>query len=397
MSSYSVRNRSGSRKWILFGIAVIVAGAAGVYWFVERRHEDSPAPTTSLRDEQPALAAKSIEGRYLFNGTAVLAREVEREAGNDLSQPFSKLHTFKPEQYDAMTLDWECPTTEDVIPYATQFHNLIFNCHKKWLPEVVKYFTIVSLANNHSNDLGVEAFKTTQKNLNEAGIQSYGSYDPASKRDACEIISLPIRIQKTDGTEEPGMLPMAFCAWHYFFRTPQPGEMEVMEEYTKIMPVFGFMHAGAEYFAKAAPDQEQIARKIIDMGGEFVIGNSPHWVQNTEVYKGKPIFYSTGNFIFDQLEPETRRGLSIDVAIEVPYTENVEKWLELGKTCKALHDTCLDQAKQQGLEKFDIKLTYDLVGSVGGAWRITERANQAQQAAIEERANWAATKKELGQ
>jgi hypothetical protein len=337
----------------------------------------------------------NVEGRYLFNGTAVLARAVERYAGNDLSQPFSKMNTFAPEQYDAMTLDWECPTTDEVIPYERQIQNLIFNCHTKWLPEVSKHFTIASLANNHSNDLGGAAFEQTQINLNAAGIQTYGSHDPTSSKDACEIVAVPVRVQKSDKSESKAELPVAFCAWHYFFRTPKAGEMEVMERYAKIMPVFGFMHAGAEYYPQAGPDQEAIGRKIIDLGAEFVIGNSPHWVQNSEVYKGKPIFYSTGNFIFDQIDAETMRGMSVDVGMTVRHTSNVAKWLKLGESCKQLHDDCINQAEAAGLKKYDITLTYDVVGSTGGARRVTERANAETQRVIEERVNWAQTKATL--
>lgn len=397
------RRRRPSQKTIIIAASVVALGAvvaigslfATANEEVDRVLRDN-VPILSDKKEQPPTP-QSLEGRYLFNGTAVLARAVERDAGTDLAQPFSKLDTFNPEQYDAMTLDWECPSTDDIIPYERQIQNLIFNCNTKWLPEVSKHFSIVSLANNHSGDLGEDAFQLTQKNLNAAGIQTYGNYDPAEAKDVCEIVGLPVRVQMPDDSEEEGRLPVAFCSWHYFFRTPQPGEIEVMDRFADTMPVFGFMHAGAEYYPKAAPDQENLARRIIDGGAEFVIGNSPHWVQNSEVYKEKPIFYSTGNFIFDQIDYETMRGLSIDVAVTVPYNDNVAKWLEMGEQCIALNDDCIAKAESAGLQKFDIDLTYDVVGSSGGARRITQKADDTLQAAIEERVNWQATRELLGQ
>lgn len=377
---------------------MIILASAAVYLFLIRGDDQTRSTNVGTQKEEPTEpVAESIEGRYLFNGTIVLARMVERAAGNDLSQPFSGMNTFEPEKYDAMTLDWECPTTEDIIPYETQVSSLLFNCHKKWLPEVSKLFEIVSLANNHSSDLGAEAFDQTQDNLEAAGIQTYGHYDPSVSEDACEIIGLPVRVQMPDDTEEPGRLPIAFCAWHYFFREPEPGEMEVMEEYVDVLPVFGFMHAGVEYRAEADPNQVSIAHKIIDLGAEFAIGNSPHWVQNGEVYNGKPIFYSTGNFIFDQIDYETMRGLSIDVSIKVPYTDNVAKWLALGKSCAPRTDTCLEKAKRQNLTKFGIELTYDVVGSSGGSRIITKKADATLQKAIEERVGWEVMKRQLGQ
>lgn len=385
-------------KWLLIGGLLVIAVAAA-YWFA-LRDKGADNPQNSATQQEPSgPQVVAVEGRYLFNGTIVLARMVERAAGSDLSQPFSGLETFEPEKYDTMTLDWECPTTEDIIPYQTQVDSLLFNCHKKWLPEVVKHFGIVSLASNHTSDLGEDAYQETQKNLNEAGIQTYGSYDPSVAEDACEVIGLPVRIVMDNSEEQQRMLPMAFCSWMYFGRDPRPGEMEVMEEYAAIMPVFGFQHTGVEYRASADPRQIAVARKMIDLGAEFSIGNSPHWVQNGEVYNGKPIFYSTGNFIFDQIDYETMRGLSIDVSMRIPHSDTVAAWLQLAEDCNpsARHDSCLNEAKSRGLQKYDLELTYDVVGSSGGSRRITQRADEVLQKAIEERVGWDTMKQQLGQ
>lgn len=398
MSKYGVNKSVNSKKTyfkiILLVIALLVVSSA-CFWFFTR---DSKSIDQSIEADNDSVSTpRGLEGRYLFNGTIVLARMVEKAAGNDLTQPFSMIDTFEPSKYDAMTLDWECPSTEEIIPYETQVSNLLFNCHKKWLPEVAKNFQIVSLANNHSGDLGQAAFLETQKNLAEAGIQTYGNYDPSVKEDVCEIIALPVRIKQFDESESKGTLPIAFCAWHYFFRQPTVGEMEVMKEYADIMPVFGFQHAGAEYFAEADANQVNIAHNMIDLGAEFAIGNSPHWVQNGEVYKGKPIFYSTGNFIFDQIDYETMRGLSIDVEIQVPYDENVKKWLEISELCQARADDCLLKVKEWGLQKISIDINYDVVGSSGGSRRVTQRADEVLQRAIEERVGWESMKNQLGQ
>lgn len=396
---YGAQPRKQRRVWLRrFGLTLLLVGVLFLVHrlFIQNDSSSTQAGSnTAARPNDNGPRPETVAGRYLFNGTIVLARMVEKAAGNDLSQPFSQISTFEPEKYDAMTLDWECPTTEDIIPYQTQVDNLLFNCHKKWLPEVSKLFKIVSLANNHSGDLGYESFLETQKNLEEAGIQTYGNYNPSVKEDICEVIALPVRVVMADKTESKGTLPVAFCAWHYFFRTPAEGEMETMVRYAKIMPVFGFQHAGAEYYASAHPDQVSNAHRMIDLGAEFSIGNSPHWVQNGEVYKGKPIFYSTGNFIFDQIDYETMRGLSIDVSVRVAYDDNVAKWLALGQSCTARTDSCLDQAESQGLKKIDVELKYDVVGSSGGSRKITHRADATLQKAIEERVGWDAMKLEL--
>jgi poly-gamma-glutamate synthesis protein (capsule biosynthesis protein) len=55
----------------------------------------------------------------------------------------------------------------------------------------------------------------------------------------------------------------------------------------------------------------------IDSGGDLVIGHHPHWVQGQEEYKGKRIFYSLGNFVFDQMWSEkTKEGLAIRLTFD---------------------------------------------------------------------------------
>ena len=68
-------------------------------------------------------------------------------------------------------------------------------------------------------------------------------------------------------------------------------------------------HWGVEYTAPPYGTQQRLGRAAIDAGADMVIGDHPHWVGAMEVYKGKPIWYSLGNFVFDQTwSIPTRRG-----------------------------------------------------------------------------------------
>lgn len=70
---------------------------------------------------------------------------------------------------------------------------------------------------------------------------------------------------------------------------------------------------GVEYRDSAVSGQQKLAHAIIDAGADIIIGSHPHWVQNFEVYKDKPIFYSLGNFIFDQTHTqETRQSMVVN-------------------------------------------------------------------------------------
>ncbi len=397
--TFSVQKPRRVRKRYIIIVGVILALAILLAFVLSKR---VGAPTPHAESQSQAQVTEetptSVNGKYMFSGTIVLARAVEKYANGDYGQPFSKFSTFNPKQYDGWLADWECPSSSKIdIPYAQQIANLQFNCRPEWMPEVSKYFTFMNLANNHSGDLGEETFEETQKHLQKAGIQVVGNYDPAATKDICEVMTTKVRLKMPDGSEKKGTLPIAFCAWHYFFRDPAAGEIETMQRYSKIMPVFGLMHVGVEYVATAGTNQQAVARKIIDNGAEFVIGNSPHWVQNTEVYKGKPIIYSTGNFIFDQLEAETNRGVSIAVTMKVPYDDNVAKWLALSDQCRGQYDTCLEEAEKQGLTKINAEFSYAPIANTTGVRTVTQKAPASIQQAVEQRMNWSKTLKELGQ
>lgn len=395
--------RRKSKLKLLIGLLLIVVGI-GIIMLRPTGSNDKNLNPFTIGSKSKDLEYEQVNGKYLFSGTVVIARAVENEARRadgsiDYDQPLSRFGTFNPEQYDAWEFDHECPMTMNNIPYRQQVANTIFNCRPEFLPAILKHFpvTIANIANNHTRDMGQDGYEETVELLEKGGLQTVGNYNPREKDDICEVIALPVRLQKPDKSEVKGTLPVAFCAWHYFEYEPEEGEIETMDRYAKIMPVFAFMQVGTEYQSRADDKQVRIAHKIIDRGPEFLIGNSPHWVQNTEVYKGKLIVYSTGNFIFDQLDEETNRGLSIAATMTVPYDENAAKWLELGDKCRPRNDNCLEIAEEQGLKKVSVKLTYEAIASTTGYREVTQKADAATQRAVEERANWSKTLRELGQ
>ncbi len=379
------------------GVGIFMASAAGIGWYVAHQHASKlVAPVAQESVTLQKQATGTIEGKYLFSGTSTWARAIDRDSRGDYNWPFSQLGTFG--AYDEWSTDFECPITNNTVPYSVQVTQLVFNCRPEFLPSATKYITLYDLANNHTdNQNGMVGLAETRKHLDAAGAQYYGSFDPSVPKDVCEVIALSVRVKKEGSAEEKAELPVAFCAWHYFYRKPLAGELDVMDRYAKIMPVFAFVEAGAEYYPKADNIQEELARQIIDHGPEFLVANSPHWVQNTEVYKNKLIMYSTGNFMFDQIDTETKRGVSLETNVTLQYDDMAAKWLKLGPMCKKFQDDCLEQAERQGLTKPKLTYKFNVVGSQGGAGIPTRKADAITQKAIEERTNWAETLRQLGQ
>jgi poly-gamma-glutamate capsule biosynthesis protein CapA/YwtB (metallophosphatase superfamily) len=75
-------------------------------------------------------------------------------------------------------------------------------------------------------------------------------------------------------------------------------------------------HWGKEYIATPEPWQVEYAHAAVDAGADVIVGDHAHWPKGVEVYKGKPIFYGTGNFLFDQSwSEETSTGIFAEITL----------------------------------------------------------------------------------
>lgn len=400
------------KLWQMIGtLIVVIIACIAVFVTVSLLVNGDPDIDNNIAPTGPADSSQnedqltgSIKGRFLFSGTVVTARAVENEARQadgsvDWGEVFSQFGSFNPEQYSEWFVDYECPVTTNSIPYSVQVANTVFNCEPSVFSEASKYFTVANIANNHTRDQGDEGFTQTRQNILDGDLQAVGHWDPRQVEDSCEVLSLTYTLEISDGQSAEVELPIAACAFHHFEKEPVDSDFELVEQYAEVMPVIGLMQVGAEYRAENDARQQQVARELIDRGVDFVVGNSPHWVQNTEVYSGKLIVYSTGNFIFDQLDEETNRGLSLDVTMDADYDQNMVEWIGLGEICEPekFKDDCFQRAKDLGLQRYNFNYEFDIVASTGGYRELTSKAGLDVQLAVEERANWQETLEMLGQ
>lgn len=174
---------------------------------------------------------------------------------------------------------------------------------------------VVSVANNHIMDYGEEALLDTLSHLDEHGI-SYVGAGPGLKEARMG------RILEVNGLKVGFLAYSDFhdIFWSVFERKTfgagegKPGIAPAlpyyMEEDIKRLKrtadfVIVSVHWGVEY--SPMPDGAQIARAhaAIDAGADVVLGHHPHVLQPFEAYEGGLVFYSLGNFVFDQRKPRT--------------------------------------------------------------------------------------------
>jgi poly-gamma-glutamate synthesis protein (capsule biosynthesis protein) len=80
------------------------------------------------------------------------------------------------------------------------------------------------------------------------------------------------------------------------------------------------IHWGTEYALTETKVQTNIAHSLIDNGADVIFGHHPHVIEPVRIYKGKVIFYSLGNFVFDQVGLEQTQG--IGAGVEFGETKN---------------------------------------------------------------------------
>ncbi|MDX1765697.1 MAG: CapA family protein [Candidatus Saccharimonadales bacterium] len=372
-----------------------------IFIFREQPHQDPTKNTVVVIEEQVVeeelpITRGAVRARWLIAGEVFWGRQIEvlaENSANPYKYPFAGFQTFDRGDYDAWIGQLECPVTTKTIPFSIQANQLLFNCSPDYLEEFAKWFDAVSLANNHMDNVDFEVgLLETRQHLEDAEIQHYGHYDPAVIDDLCEIISLPVAIDLSDGSSETANLPVAMCGYNYVFREPRPSEIEEIAKYSKYFFTIISPQMGAEYVAAADSLKIRTYRSMIDQGADMVIASHPHWVQNTEVYEGKLIMYSVGNWLFDQeWSEEVKRGAALDLSIGAKYDDNLKGWLELGEECFKYQDSCLTKAEKRGLEKPVFTLKHELVSGYHENGQTRLAPESVEQLNLT-RTNWAETK-----
>lgn len=266
------------------------------------------------------LLAKRGTATLLFTGDVMLSRSVAiriQENGGGYTFPFEPILPFLHDT-DLLFGNLETPISSRG---ANQGSIYSFRAH----PAAVRGlsaagYSVLSLANNHIWDWGAEALLDTISLLKDAGIAPVGAGEHYAAANAWAVKEVngakigflaftnlyPKRLAAATGT--PGVSSFDEDAVTRRIReAKKSGEVDVA--------IVSF-HWGDEYQTRSNAEQERIARKLVDAGADLVVGHHPHVIQEVERYGGGWIFYSLGNFVFDQyFSPETMEGMVVKVFV----------------------------------------------------------------------------------
>lgn len=139
-----------------------------------------------------------------------------------------------------------------------------------------------NLANNHSHDYGDQSYTDTMNNLEAEGITTFG-YDRTAVMDVKGV--------------KVGLLGTYVLAEGIEIKDSMIANINSLKEQGADLIIASF-HWGEEKAYQPDEVQIELAHAAIDSGADLVLGHHPHVLEGIEVYKGKNIVYSLGNFCF---------------------------------------------------------------------------------------------------
>ncbi len=257
------------------------------------------------QDTLQAFVTSTPVTELVFVGDIMLARHVDflSKQAKDEEYPFLKIKDFLASA-DFTIGNLEGPIIKNYFIVPNNTVRFSFSPNKAEVVAGVG-FDYLSQANNHTNDPYVGAETETKKYLAQNNIIGFGQNRNSGQDKA-------VRISKN------GQEINLFGLYDFGADFDELKALKNISQQTEdnVLDIV-FVHWGTEYNTKHSGSQEILAHKLIDSGVDLIIGHHPHVVQDIEQYKNKYIFYSLGNFIFDQyFSTETQQGLSLKLILD---------------------------------------------------------------------------------
>jgi poly-gamma-glutamate synthesis protein (capsule biosynthesis protein) len=214
---------------------------------------------------------------------------------------------------DCVIANLECALTDNKDPAIRQVKQFSYKGYKEYTSILLaSNIDVVTIANNHSFDYSQAGYDDTIDALKTAGIDYHGNGIVSIK----EVNGIKIGFAGVVGTARMGEIKNALD-----YMKAKGAEIKIVSFH------WGFMDARI-----ADASQVKAARLAIDYGADLVIGHHPHVLQGIEIYKGKYIAYSLGNFIFDGnviSDVENRTSVIFQINFALYGTEIVDSSINL--------------------------------------------------------------------
>ena len=211
----------------------------------------------------------------------------------------------------------ECPATKIQAPVQKLF---IFRGEPEWLQVLKRHgITHLNLANNHAIDQGREGLMDTRRNVSAAGMVPIGA--GANMQEAAEPVLLASQPRNV------WLVPsLRLALENYAYLTDKPcvsqepmdsllNRVHRLRKADSTAVIIVSLHWGGEHTLQPANSQRWDAHQLIRAGADVLVCHHTHTLQTIEEFRGKMIYYSVGNFIFDQHKPLNTKACMVRLKV----------------------------------------------------------------------------------
>ena len=244
-----------------------------------------------------AVSIKPPEVEVILAGDVMLGRTVETKSAGlgDYAYPFREIGE-RLKEADIVFINLENSIIENCPVHTSGFKF----CSSPKMLEGLSFsgVDIVSLANNHAGNYEQKGLEETRNLLTQKGIATTG---------LGELVIL-----KREDTL------FGFLGFDLTARNLREKDIALISQSnSKVDILIVGVHWGAEYTQTPTDIQRIWAKEMISSGADVIAGHHSHWVQSSEIIEGKPVYYSLGNLIFDQMWSErTKKGEVVELTFK---------------------------------------------------------------------------------
>jgi gamma-polyglutamate biosynthesis protein CapA len=298
---FGLQMQSNKKYILIFAVLIVAVLTATICFFLWQK------PVLRAENVRLSVAQEKKYVQLLFAGDLMFDRGIRyyaaQNGGNDFV--FDKI-SAELSKNDLVVANLEGPITDfksvSAGTIAGSANNYFFTFDKSLAKTLFSQnIRLVDLGNNHILNFGQSGLNSTKKYLSDANVNYFGA--PGSGKGVVENI---------------GGIKLGFISYNQF---AEDNLQDVVNEIKKIKTASDvaviFCHWGNEYQLTATESQKELAHQFVDAGADLVVGSHPHVIEPMEIYNGKRIYYSLGNFIFDQyFSEDVRNGLGVEVKID---------------------------------------------------------------------------------
>jgi hypothetical protein len=324
----------------VLGAALAVAVAA--FWGVVGLHRAKPYQPPLFADSIPTPASAADlpppppEGTRIRLGFVGDLMQHHEQRNDDFRRSYALVAPYL-RSLDLAVGNLEFPV-DSTLPVGPDFGTVRFNGSTAHLDAIAEAgFDVLQTANNHAHDRSRDGLLRTLQAVRGRGLAPVGTAETVERLRADPVLvdvkgvrlgfraySIPTNTY-LDSAGQPGWAPrdlpidaLDFDHWQDDDRAH--GQALFREHVAQARAggaalVVAMVHWGREYTLAPSADQRRAAHDMVDAGYDLVIGTHSHVLVPAEVYQGKLIAYSLGNFLARTLRRETSVGAVLDVEL----------------------------------------------------------------------------------